>query len=125
MAKKSSWNPIAFVPTQVTLISTAVYIALFTILIWVNNTVPSAPKSSTPVDGVNLTQTWLDLSRITDGYHPIDSRKNGEVKAYLLQRIEEILEQIGVVEDGRCGAGCALQDEVCEVEVRGEGIHSQ
>lgn len=93
MAKKSSWNPIAFVPTQVTLISTAVYIALFTILIWVNNTVPSAPKSSTPVDGVNLTQTWLDLSRITDGYHPIDSRKNGEVKAYLLQRIEEILEQ--------------------------------
>lgn len=95
MAKRS-WNPIAFVPIQVTLISTAVYIALFTILIYTHVVVPPAPKSSTPVEGVNLTESWLDLSRISNGYHPIDSRKNGEVKAYLIERIERILSRNGI-----------------------------
>lgn len=90
MAKRS-WNPIAFVPIQVTLISTAVYIALFAILIYTHVVVPPAPRSSTPVQGINLTESWLDLSRISNGYHPIDSRSNGEVKAYLIERIEKIL----------------------------------
>ena len=72
MARKSSWNPIAFVPAQVTIISSIVYIALFAVLIWVHHTVPSAPSNAVPVAGVNLTQAWLDLSYISDGFHPID-----------------------------------------------------
>ncbi len=92
MAKKSSWNPIAFVPAQVTLITTAIYIALFAVLLWVHHIVPSAPRNPTPVDGVNLTSAWLDLSYISDGFHPIDSRRNEDVRAYLLHRIEEILQ---------------------------------
>ena len=92
MARKYSWNPIAFVPTQVTVISSIVYIALFALLIWVHSTVPSAPSDPVPVQGVNLTKAWLDLSYISDGYHPIDSRRNEVVRNYLVKRIEEILE---------------------------------
>ena len=94
MARRS-WNPIAFVPIQVTLIASAIYIALAIVLLWVDTSLPAVPRSSTPVEGVNLTESWLDLSYISNGYHPIDSRRNGEVKAYLLERIEEILERNG------------------------------
>ena len=96
MAKKSSWNPIAFVPAQVTVISSIVYIALFTILIWVHNTVPGAPSNPTPVEGVNLTQAWLDLEFVSNGYHPIDSSKNEAVRGYLVKKVEEILGRNGV-----------------------------
>lgn len=95
MAKKSSWNPFAFVPTQVTIITSAVYIALFAVLLWVHLSVPSAPSNPTPVKGVNLTQAWLDLDFISDGYHPFDSRRNDVVRGYLVKRIEEILEGNG------------------------------
>ena len=95
MAKKSSWNPIAFVPAQVTIISSAVYIALFAVLLWVHLSVPSAPSDPTPLPGLNLTQAWLDLDFITDGYHPIDSARNDKVREYLVQRIEEILDHNG------------------------------
>jgi hypothetical protein len=95
MAKKSSWNPIAFVPTQVTIISSVVYIALLALLIWVHTVVPSAPSNPTPTQGINLTEAWLDLEYITDGFHPIDSRRNEAVRAYLVSRIEDILERNG------------------------------
>ena len=93
MARKSSWNPIAFVPTQVTIICSVVYIALFAVLIWVHTIVPSAPSSATPVKGINLTEAWFDLSYISNGYHPIDSRRNEAVRDYLVKRTEEILER--------------------------------
>lgn len=57
-----------------------------------HTTVPSAPSDPTPVKGINLTQAWLDLDFISDGYHPIDSRRNEAVQKYLAQRVEEILE---------------------------------
>lgn len=117
MARKS-WNPIAFVPIQVTLISTLIYIALFTILIWVDTTVPPAPRSSTPLDGVNLTESWLDLSWISSGFHPIDSQKNAEVKAYLLKRVKDILERneldYKVVETSPTAVGSALEKKHVE-----------
>ncbi|KAK3706125.1 hypothetical protein LTR37_012952 [Vermiconidia calcicola] len=96
MARKSSWNPIAFVPAQVTIISSIVYIALFAVLTWVHHTVPSAPSKAIPVAGVNLTQAWLDLSYISDGFHPIDSRRNEAVRDYLLEKISVILDTNGV-----------------------------
>ena len=95
MARKSSWNPIAFVPTQVTIISTLVYIALFVALIWVHTNVPSAPTDPTPVKGINLTQAWLDLDFISDGFHPYNSKRNEVVRDYLLGRVEGILKHNG------------------------------
>lgn len=95
MAKKSSWNPIAFVPAQVTIISSAVYIALFAVVTWVHLSVPSAPSDPTPVKGINLTQAWLDLDFVSDGFRPIDSRRNAVVREYLVRRIEEILDRNG------------------------------
>ncbi|KAK5700397.1 hypothetical protein LTR17_022966 [Elasticomyces elasticus] len=91
MAKKSSWNPIAFVPAQVTIIASAVYIALFVVLLWNHLTVPSAPSDPVPVKGINLTQAWLDLDFISDGFHPLGSRRNDVVRAYLAARVEEIV----------------------------------
>ncbi|KAK4548610.1 hypothetical protein LTR36_009520 [Oleoguttula mirabilis] len=92
MAKRSSWNPIAFVPAQVSIIASAIYIALFAILLWAHFIVPTAPSTPTPVDGVNLTQAWLDLDFISNGFHPYDSKFNDVVRGYLVQRIEEILQ---------------------------------
>lgn len=94
MARTRSWNPIAFLPLQVTLIGSAVYIALFAVLLWVHTTVPSAPSTPTPASGINLTQAWLDLEHISDGYHPWGSRRNDEVKEYLLERVGEILKDV-------------------------------
>jgi len=95
MAKKSSWNPIAFVPTQVTIISSAVYIALFAVLLWVHTSEPGAATEVAPDKGINLTQAWLDLDFISDGFHPIDSTRNDVVREYLVRRIEEILDNNG------------------------------
>ncbi|KAK0934312.1 hypothetical protein LTR29_014110 [Friedmanniomyces endolithicus] len=96
MAKKYSWNPIAFVPAQVTIIASAVYIALSTLLLWNHWTVPTAPRDPTPVKGINQTQAWLDLDFITDGFHPFGSRRNDVVEKYLSGRIEAILKSNGV-----------------------------
>ncbi|CAK4028810.1 Vacuolar membrane protease [Lecanosticta acicola] len=94
MARTRSWNPIAFLPLQVSIIGSAVYIALFAVLLWLAHTVPSAPSTATPAAGINLTQAWLDLEQISDGYHPWGSRRNDLVREYLLRRVGEILEGV-------------------------------
>ncbi|TKA72331.1 hypothetical protein B0A55_06749 [Friedmanniomyces simplex] len=96
MAKKYSWNPIAFVPAQVTVIASAVYIALFAALLWNHFTVPSAPSDPVPVKGINLTEAWLDLDFVSDGFHPFGSRRNDAVRNYLSRRVEGILKDNGV-----------------------------
>jgi len=95
MPSKSSWNPIAFVPAQVTLISFAVYAALFSSLLWVHHVVPPAPTNVAPADGVNLTTSWLDLEHLTDGFHPYNSRRNGEIRKWLVERVENIVKENG------------------------------
>lgn len=94
MARKSSWNPIAFVPTQVTLIATTVYIALFSVLIYIHNNVPSAPSHAVRIPGLNLTTAWLDLEEISAGFHPYNSRRNVEVKEYLRDRIRAVVDEV-------------------------------
>jgi hypothetical protein len=101
MPFRKSWNPIAFVPAQVTLISFAVYTALFSCLLWVHHVVPPAPSNPTPVSGVNLTTAWRDLEHITDGFHPYNSRRNGEVRKWLVQRVENIIKENGFAKYSR------------------------
>ncbi|USW47685.1 Putative peptidase M28 [Septoria linicola] len=93
MGQTKSWNPIAFLPVQTTFWSSAIYIAIFAVLLIVHTTVPSAPTSPTPAAGIDLQQAWLDLEFLSQHYHPWGSRSNDEVRAYLLQRIDGILSE--------------------------------
>jgi len=76
----------------VTLIITTVYILLLVPLLFIHTTVPAAPTNPTVYRGLNLTEAWLDLTQLTDGYHPFNSRRNDDVRNWLLKRIEEILD---------------------------------
>lgn len=84
------FNPIAFTPGPVTVISSLVYIALLIPLIVVHHVVPSAPKTSPK--GVDLSEAWHDLQHLTNGFHPYNSHRNDEVHEWLLRRIDRILD---------------------------------
>lgn len=94
MAKpQSTRNPIAFTPLPVTAFITLVFAALFTSLVTIHNVVPPAPKSPTPIAGINITEAWSDLQHLSNGFHPYNSHRNNEVRTWLLTRIDEILER--------------------------------
>ncbi|KAI4149699.1 MAG: hypothetical protein L6R39_002442 [Caloplaca ligustica] len=84
-------NPIAFAPLPVTVISSLVYAALIIALLITHLIVPSALSNPTPFVGVNLTEAWQDLQHISGGFHPYNSRRNDEIRDWLLRRIERIL----------------------------------
>lgn len=90
------YNPLAFRPAQVTFWTAVVYLALVIPLVIVQETVPPAPKTATPFPGVNLDHAWVDLTTITRAYHPFNSRFNEDVRAHLLERIHDILNENGV-----------------------------
>jgi hypothetical protein len=90
----------------VTLITVAVYLAVIIPLLIVHETVPSAPTSPTLYRGLNLTEAWLDLSELSKAYHPFNSRRNDEVRDWLLTRIEAILDanEVQFTTEGSSGA---------------------
>ncbi|KAG4430115.1 hypothetical protein IFR05_014399 [Cadophora sp. M221] len=90
------YNPFAFVPMAVTLVTSVVYLAIIIPLLIVQETVPSAPENPTVYRGLNLTEAWLDLEELSNGYHPFNSHRNDEVRNWLLRRIESILDSNGV-----------------------------
>ncbi|TVY81544.1 Vacuolar membrane protease [Lachnellula suecica] len=85
------YNPFAFVPMAVTLIVAAVYLGILIPLLVIHETVPSAPQNPTLYRGLNISEAWLDLAELSNGYHPFNSRRNDEVRNWLLMRIEGIL----------------------------------
>ena len=90
MAKR--WqNPFAFTPFPVTVLTTLVYSAVLVSLLVVHHTVPPAPSTSVPVAGINLSEAWLDLKFLSNGFHPYNSRRNDVVRNWLLQRVDDIL----------------------------------
>jgi hypothetical protein len=94
MARLKFRNPFAFTPLPVTLTTSTVYIVILVAVILVHITVPPAPDHV--VDGVNVTEAWVDLQELTNGYHPYNSRRNDQVRDWLLQKIEWILERNGI-----------------------------
>lgn len=86
-------NPLAFTRSPVTIITTAIYIALIAILIIIQVDLPSTPSSPTPVPGVNLTEAWQDLQLLTSQYHPYNSHRNDFVHDWLISRIQAILKK--------------------------------
>ncbi|KAL3471568.1 hypothetical protein BJX99DRAFT_250350 [Aspergillus californicus] len=90
LPRVSRANPLAFTPWPVTLITTVVYLAFVIPLLVVHHVVPSAPNSNP--NGLDLTEAWSDLQTLTAGHHPYNSRQNDKVHAWLLQRINEIVD---------------------------------
>ncbi len=86
-------NPFAFTPLPVTIITSLVYLALIVSLLVVHHTVPEAPGN---LAGTNLTEAWLDLQTLSNGFHPFNSRRNDYIRDWLLQRITAIVAQNGV-----------------------------
>jgi Peptidase family M28 len=84
-------NPLAFTPGPVTFFTSVIYAALIIALIVTHSTVPTAPRSPTPVKGINLTEAWQDLQLLTSSYHPYNSHNNDRVREWLLRRINDIL----------------------------------
>lgn len=89
-------NPIAFRPLPVTIITSVVYAALIIPLLIIHLVLPEAPRNGTPFAGVNLTEAWQDLQILSNDFHPYNSRKNDQVRNWLLTRIETILKGNGV-----------------------------
>lgn len=86
-------NPFAFTPLPVTIITSLVYVALIVSLLVVHHTVPQAPDN---LAGTNLTEAWLDLQTLTNGFHPFNSRRNDYIRDWLLTRITAILTENGI-----------------------------
>jgi hypothetical protein len=111
----SRLNPFAFTPRPVAFIVVAVYVALLSTLIAIHNVVPAEPASPTPVAGINITEAWVDLQHLTNGYHPYNSRRNNDVRAWLLRRVEEILDRNGAgasLKNSRADAPAVVFDDV-------------
>ena len=89
-------NPFAFRPVQVSFWTTVVYLAVVVPLLYVHETVPPAPADRSLYRGLNLTEAWLDLQTITDGYHPYNSHRNDEVRDFIISRCKQILGHNGV-----------------------------
>ncbi|CAG8951426.1 hypothetical protein HYFRA_00007342 [Hymenoscyphus fraxineus] len=85
--------PFSFVPMAVTFVTVLVYLGIGIPLLVLHETVPTAPTDPTRFRGLNLTEAWLDLTQLTNGYHPFNSRKNDDVRNWLLKTIEAILEK--------------------------------
>lgn len=83
----------SFLPLTVTIITTIVYVSITISLLVIHLTVPSAPQNPTLYEGLNLTEAWLDLDEISNGYHPFNSNRNDEVRQWILLRIKEILDK--------------------------------
>ncbi len=94
--KRTLHNPIAFRPLPVTIITSISYVALIVALLVTHLVVPSAPGNPTALAGINLTEAWHDLQTISSGFHPYNSRRNDDVRDWLLRRINTIIDENGV-----------------------------
>lgn len=86
----------SFAPMSVTTIVTLVYFAILIPIIVIHETVPPVPTNPTYYHGLNLSEAWLDLAELSNGFHPYNSRRNDEVRDWLLRRIDSIFETNGV-----------------------------
>lgn len=93
MARRSR-NPFGFSPYVVTFFSVLVYTGLLVALVVTHHVLPPAPSTRTPNHwpGVNITEAWHDLERISSDFHPFNSRSNVAVRKWLLARIGNILD---------------------------------
>jgi hypothetical protein len=88
-----------FQPLPVTLLTVITYISLFTALLVVDRNPPEvAGKREQDSWGVDVEEAWSDLEELTREFRPYNSRRNDEVRDFLLDRIRTILGENGVEE---------------------------
>ncbi|MCJ1464371.1 hypothetical protein MMC07_002984 [Pseudocyphellaria aurata] len=114
-------NPIAFTPLPVTIITLIVYAALIIPLLVTHLVVPEAPRNWTPFAGVNLTEAWQDLQRLSTNFHPFNSRKNDGVRDWLLTRIENILQENGISSSAQTAPVVVFSDIISNLTFSLEG----
>ena len=105
--KNIFYNPLAFTPLPVTIITSLVYVALIVSLLIVHHTVPEAPRN---LAGTNLTEAWLDLQTLSNGFHPFNSRRNDYIRDWLLRRITDIVTENGISSASYPSSGGMLED---------------
>lgn len=88
-------NPFAFRPGPVSFWTSLIYIALLLPIIYVHETVPSAPANRSVYRGLNLTEAWLDLQVMTQKFHPFNSHENDVIREFFINRSREIAERNG------------------------------
>ncbi|KAK6525328.1 hypothetical protein TWF694_005471 [Orbilia ellipsospora] len=125
-----------FRPFPVTIFTVLIYLALFIPLLVIHYVPPSPPSNSSLQEsiGVDLQEVWHSLAAITKKYHPYNSRANDEVRAYLVDRIQRIIERNGnnktelVTDDdvnvfylGRSGVSIYFESTNIIVKVEGKG----
>ncbi|POR31563.1 Peptide hydrolase [Tolypocladium paradoxum] len=113
-------NPFAFRPGPVTFWTTIIYLAVVVPLLYVHETVPSAPADKALYRGLNLTEAWLDLQTITRTYHPYNSQENDRVREFLIDRSKQILDRNGVAYTSEMSGGVAWRHSL-ETPADGEG----
>lgn len=84
-------NPLSFTSIPVTFLICTVYIATLVPLFLVDLRIPPPPGDKSLAPGLNLTEAWTDLQVLSNGFHPYNSRRNDEVRDWLLHRIKSIL----------------------------------
>lgn len=84
-------SPIAFTRWPVTITLTIVYTTLLVALLVMHHAPPVAPADTRQLQGLNLSEAFIDLQHITQTYHPYNSHSNDNVRRWLLGRIEQIL----------------------------------
>ena len=82
-------NPFVFSETPVTVITSAVYLALIIPLLIVHHVVPEAPRQIAGTN-TNLAEAWLDLQTLSNGFHPYNSHQNDVVRDWLLRRVDAL-----------------------------------
>ncbi|KAI5468044.1 hypothetical protein BGZ63DRAFT_478631 [Mariannaea sp. PMI_226] len=89
-------NPFAFRPGPVTFWTTAIYLAIIIPLIYVHESVPSAPTNRSQYRALNLSEAFLDLQNVTSAFHPYNSHDNDRVRDFYIHRVKEILDRNGM-----------------------------
>lgn len=100
-------NPFAFTPLPVTITTSLVYGALIVSLLVVHHTVPDAPGN---LAGTNLTEAWLDLQTLSNGFHPYNSQRNDYIRDWLLRRITAIVTENGISSASYPSSSAILED---------------
>jgi hypothetical protein len=94
MTRSAFVEAFAFRPAPVTVLSVITYISIVAALLWIH-LVPPNVASSSELDswGIDLDQAWQDLRVLTEEFRPYNSRRNDEVRDYLLRRIRDIVKR--------------------------------
>lgn len=94
MPRFSFKKAVSFRVYPVSFLTIITYISLLSALLWVHLVPPSvAPASELDSWGVNLDEAWQDLRVLTEKFRPYNSRRNDEVRTYMLGRIVDILKK--------------------------------